>query len=186
MKFLAAFFIFIQFIVPRSEASELKKTFDGGNARCQLEADVGNSAYRLRLVDEKRSRSGLELTFDVMFLKCAETSSGLGLVNAKGNEVLFYRTLLSDGGIGKVEHKMLSFSLTAFSESGILFDKVLITDLSQSKARVKLEIDTSHLEKGEAVLINGLGLESAKMSGDSEDKAIIREFISGTYSLHLN
>jgi hypothetical protein len=189
MKFLLVVSLFSQMILTSNAfSSELGKTVDGTNARCQEEADIGNSAYRLKIYTEKVSGSNHEVTFEVNFLKCEAAKDGVGLVQATGDEVLKQKIIkvVGDDSIEEiVERKMLSFSLTAFTESGKLFDKVLVSDLSQSKARVKLSIDESKLEKGEAVLVNGLGALAAKVSTDPEDKAQISEFIGGTYSIHF-
>lgn len=187
MKFLLFVSLFSQLAMfSHAQASDIGKTFDGTSARCQDLIDIGNSAYRLKIFSEKQSGSTREILFDVNFLKCeASKNGGVGLVPAAGNEILNQR-ILTQNSEAIVEHKILSFSLTAFTESGKLFDKVLIGDLSQTRARVRISIDENKLDKGETILINGLGVESTKLATDSEDKAMINEFISGTYSIHLN
>jgi len=105
------------------------------------------------------------------------------LVPALGNEILLQKTVLPDGELGLVEHRILSFSLTAFTESGKLLDKILIENLGTREVRAEIKIDESLLTSTDEVLINGLGVEAAKLSTQSDDQAIIREFISGTYKL---
>lgn len=166
-----------------TQAAELKKTFDGANARCSLPADAGNSAYRLKITGEKQFKTTKMISLDITFLKCVETSSGMTLVSAKGDEVTLQRTILSNGEEALVERKILSFSLTAFTESGKLLDKILIENLSQSRAKAELRIEAAELSASDEVFINGLGVEAAKFSTDSDESASIREFIGGTYKL---
>ncbi len=166
-----------------AHASELKKTFDGTNARCSLSADAGNSAYRLKILSERKEKSTRILSLEIGFLKCQENAGAVALVPAVGNEILLQKTVLPNGELGVVEHKILSFSLTAFTESGKLLDKILIEDLSLREVRAEIKIDESQLSANDEVLINGLGVEAAKLETQSDDQAIIREFISGTYKL---
>jgi len=166
-----------------AHASEIKKTFDGTSARCTLSTDAGNSAYRLKILAERKEKSTRVLSLEISFLKCQENASGMALVPASGDEVLFQKTVLPNGELGLMEHRILSFSLTAFTESGKLLDKVLIEDLSSREVRTEIKIDESQLSVSDEVLINGLGVEAAKLTTQSDDQAVISEFISGTYKL---
>lgn len=180
MKFLV---LFILIISMGAQAAELKKTFDGVNARCNLPADAGNSAYRLKITGEKQFKTTKMVSLDISFLKCQETATGMALVAAKGDEVTLQKTILSTGEEALVERKILSFSLTAFTESGKLLDKILIENLSQSRAKAELRIESADLSANDEIFINGLGVEAAKLSTDPEENASIREFIGGTYKL---
>jgi len=180
MKFLGFLFILLSL---STHASELKKTFDGSSARCNLSADAGNSAYRLKILAERKEKGIRILNLEIGFLKCQENASGMELVPALGNEILLQKTVLPDGELGLVEHRILSFSLTAFTESGKLLDKILIENLGTREVRAEIKIDESLLTSTDEVLINGLGVEAAKLTTQSDDQAIIREFISGTYKL---
>lgn len=178
------FFMFLVLACSLSaQAAELKKTFDGANARCNLPADAGNTAYRLKITGEKQFKTTKLLSLDISFLRCQETPSGVALVAVKGDEVALQKTILANGEEALVERKILSFSLTAFTESGKLLDKVLIENLSQSRAKAELKIEGTELSANDEIYINGLGVEAAKLSTDSDENASIREFIGGTYKL---
>jgi len=81
MKFLGFLFILLSL---STHASELKKTFDGSSARCNLSADAGNSAYRLKILAERKEKGirilNLEIGFFKMSGKCFRngTCPGLG------------------------------------------------------------------------------------------------------------
>lgn len=180
MKYLAFILVICSL---NAHSSELKKTFDGTTARCSLSADAGNSAYRLKILSERQEKKERVLSLEISFLKCQENASGVALVPAQGNESLLQKTVLASGEMGIVEHKTLSLSLVAFTESGKLLDKVLIKDLSARVVQAEIKIDESLLGAGDEVFINGLGVEAAKLSTQSDDQALVRESISGTYKL---
>lgn len=175
--------LFVALATLSSYGAELKKTFDGATAKCSLPADAGNSAFRLRLINEHQVKSTRVLSLEISFLKCEESAKGMQLVAARGDEILKQKTILANDQEAIIEHKLLSFSLTAFTESGKLLDRVHIEDLSSTESQVELKIDESVLAPNDEVLINGLGVEAAKISGEEDSSASIKEFISGSYKL---
>ncbi len=120
-------------------ATTIQKTFDGGNAVCEIKADVGSRAYRLNIVDEVIKGDKREVTLAVKFFKCAQTDAGLRLVKSSADEVLDSYIVLSSGALGTAQSTLASALFIAVDDSGTVLASQNVTQ-SGSEMTVKLSI----------------------------------------------
>lgn len=107
-------------------ATSIKKTFDGGEARCLEMSEVGSRAYNLEVLKEVVFGDSKILTLKVNFYKCAEVPSGYGLRPSSPDEVLSSFIIRPDGSIGMTKNTLVQSTFYATDVDG----KVLgISDL---------------------------------------------------------
>lgn len=99
-------------------ATSIKKTFDGGEAKCLDQVDVGSRAYNLKVQNEVSIGENRIVTLKVNFYKCAEVPSGYGLRESSASEVLSSFILLPNGKMGMTKNTLVATQFFATDADG--------------------------------------------------------------------
>lgn len=123
-------------------ATSVQKTFDGGNAVCEIKADVGGRAYKLNILEEAIVGDKREVTLAVKFFKCAETTNGLRLVKSSADEVLNSYIALPSGALGTTQDSLVSALFIAVDTNGkILASKNVVQNGSDMTVKLSIAKD---------------------------------------------
>jgi hypothetical protein len=127
MKLFALALIFASF--NSFAVTSIKKTFDGGEARCLEMNEVGSRAYNLEAINDVVIGDSRIVTLKVNFYKCAEVPSGYGFRPSTASEVLSSFILLPNGKIGMTKNTLVKTTFFASNTDG---KNLSISDLSKN------------------------------------------------------
>lgn len=159
-------------------ASSLVKTFDGGVARCQEGADVGNRAYKLALIDERDTATHKHLLFRVQLFVC-ESDFKLHRINLNFSVKKPYLDMNNQ----KVSHTYSNLKearLVGFTENGAILGSELLVQNEEGEIYINLQI--AHFESPKQIL---LSLNANETITSSEGIILMQESVTAS-SFMLN
>lgn len=163
-------------------ASTLVKTFDGGVARCKEGADIGNRAYRLKLIGESATNTHKNLNFSVSLFVCAKTTEGLRLVPIRLNTVVAKPYLNESNELDNIYTELSNTRLFAFTENAEVLGDVELQENTEGKIQARLSI--SQMTNANQVIMNLKAIQTIKgKNGQLLDRAPV---IASTFLLNLN